>query len=269
MREPVIYLVRWDNDADRTYLYGTELTRMDDGTVVFTNEMMPSGMVIREWESLTNYQSRRIEPQLPLMEAGDTMTVRLRMRCVPENAVFLRINFYDYHKEQVDFTIIRGGTGTFTFPEGAYSYNLQLIEAGSHRMVFWRIELIPDGEDPFLETKDNNPFQVHNPSPESRTMNILLPVQNRRIIRRMDPDRMWNIDNLVFAPPELAAPEPFFSDAFLRRAEWQKEWKRFDSVNLIGFGREGIQAAYTLEYRMKNTRVIPVWSEPELMRLQL
>lgn len=268
-REPIIYLVQWEDDAAETYLYGTKLTFGENGTVLFCNEMMPSGMVIREWHSLVAYQEKRFEPQLPIMEAGENMVVRSRILSEPDNAVLLRVNFYDYHQELVSFTIIRGKVGSFTFPKGAYSYSLQLVEAGAQSIMFYRIELIPEGNDPYAETEDDAPYKIYNPSPKSRALNVLLPIENGRVIRAVDPDNLWNISNLVFAPPELGAPEPFFDDAFLRRKEWRQEWKNFTKINFIGCGEKEADAAYRLEYKVPDSHAVTVHSLQKLKELNL
>ena len=47
----IIYSIRWDNLAYDTYLYGSTVLFKPDGTVKFSNQLMPPGQIIRKWQS--------------------------------------------------------------------------------------------------------------------------------------------------------------------------------------------------------------------------
>ena len=56
------WTIYWNEYSSDTYLYGSEITYHKKDDVEFKNELMPSGTVIKQWYSKTNYQRQKIEP---------------------------------------------------------------------------------------------------------------------------------------------------------------------------------------------------------------
>ena len=137
----VIYSIRWDNLACDTYLYGSSIVFGSGGTVKFSNLIMPPGQVIRKWQSDVNYQVAKHEPQLPVLEEGEEYEIRSYVRYKPEGSVKLRFKFYDRQGEDAGKVIIDGITDEFVCPDGASSYELELINAGAKELVFHHIEI--------------------------------------------------------------------------------------------------------------------------------
>lgn len=137
----VIYSIRWDNLANESYLYGSSIVFGSGGTVKFSNLVMPPGQIIRKWQSDLNYQAKKHEPQLPVLEEGETYEIRSYVRYKPEGSAKLRFKFYDRQGEEAGKVIIDGITDEFVCPDGASSYELELINAGVKELVFHHIEI--------------------------------------------------------------------------------------------------------------------------------
>lgn len=137
----IIYSVRWDNLANESYLYGSTIVFEPNGTVRFSNHLMPPGQTIRKWESVLNYQGKRHEAQLPLLEEEECYEIRSYAKCEPDGGVKLRFKFFDRQGEEKETVIIDDLIDEFTCPKGASDYELELINAGAEELVFHHIEI--------------------------------------------------------------------------------------------------------------------------------
>lgn len=143
-KENVVWLVYWDHYAQDAWLYGSTISFLPDGAVLFENGEMPPGFSVREWFSLMDYQEKRMEPQLPLLEEKKAYHILTRKMDEPENGSFLRLNFYDRQGELLDFCLLREEEGSFTYPEGAFSYSLQLVQGGAEKIRFRYLALMEE-----------------------------------------------------------------------------------------------------------------------------
>lgn len=137
----IIYSIRWDNLANESYLYGSSIIFEPDRTVRFTNHLMPPGQIIRKWESSVNYQAKRHEPQLPILEEGERYEIRLYASFQPDESVQLRIRFFNRQGEEEGKVIIDDMMDEFVCPHGASDYELELINSGTEELVFHHIEI--------------------------------------------------------------------------------------------------------------------------------
>ncbi len=137
----IIYSIRWNNLANESYLYGSSIVFESNGTVKFSNHLMPPGQIIRKWQSVTNYQALRHEPQLPILEEGECYEIRSYATCKPDGGVKLRLKFFDRQGEEKETIIIDDLIDEFVCPNGASNYDLDLINAGAEELVFHHIEI--------------------------------------------------------------------------------------------------------------------------------
>ncbi len=142
--EHICWLIYWDENAQDAYAYGSKVTFEWDGTVVFENEGMPPGFVIREWRSYTDYGGQQVAPQLPILEEGKSYYLRVMKRDEPEQGSFVRVNYYDRKGELLGFELLKENENRMTYPKGAYQYTLQLVQGGAKIVRFRRIELVPE-----------------------------------------------------------------------------------------------------------------------------
>ncbi len=143
MRQTSVYYVPWRDQGSGLYLYGTKLSIDKHGEVVIDNPLMPAGTTIMQWDSHLNYQERRTEPLLPVLETGQEYVFRAIMKAEPDHGIMFRFDFYDRQQEQIGHLIIREYEEVFTLPEGTYSYTLQLIQTGAGHITFRHVEIYP------------------------------------------------------------------------------------------------------------------------------
>lgn len=136
-----IYLVYWDSFAQDTYLYGSTVYFEENRYVHYENEMMPPGTVIKKWYSEVNYQAKRVEPQLPVLEVGETYEFRSFLNVTPDKGVKLRVRFYNQQNEEMGVQILEEKVEKVFVPPRTYRYELELIHTGARRMEFHHIEI--------------------------------------------------------------------------------------------------------------------------------
>lgn len=136
-----IYLVYWDSFAQDTYLYGSTVYFEENRYVHYENEMMPPGTVIKKWYSEVNYQAKRVEPQLPVLEVGETYEFRSFLNVTPDKGVKLRVRFYNQQNEEMGVQILEEKVEKVFVPPRTYRYELELIHTGARKMDFHHIEI--------------------------------------------------------------------------------------------------------------------------------
>ena len=138
------WVVYWNEYSSDTYLYGSKITYHTRDDVEFENRRMPSGTIIKQWYSRTNYQRQKIEPALPMSS--------INVDCPAGEAWLARLVFFDRYETEAGSRIIRDTVTDFQCPLKTYSYRLQLINGGLtrfhfHSIVIQEIEDEMDGED--------------------------------------------------------------------------------------------------------------------------
>lgn len=135
------WIVYWNEHSSDTYLYGSEIWYHEKDNVEFKNRLMPSGTVIKQWYSRTNYQAQRIEPSLPIIDGEREYRVTVHIDCREESAWIVRLIFYDKYDTEAGSVIIREGMTDFRCPLKTYSYRMQLINGGMTQFWFHSIEI--------------------------------------------------------------------------------------------------------------------------------
>ena len=75
------WTVYWNEFSSDTYLYGSEISYHAKDEVEYVNVLMPSGTVIKRWYSKTNYQGKRIEPALPMIDGEGRYRLKVSIDC--------------------------------------------------------------------------------------------------------------------------------------------------------------------------------------------
>lgn len=129
------WTVYWDKYASDVYLYGSqiEFRALDD--VEFRNALMPAGTVIRTWYSMVNYQEKRVEPSLPIIDGEGSYHVSLSIDADVPEGIFLRLVFFGKNGEEAGSLVVDHDMD-FSCPLKTYSYEAQLICAGGHAFHF-------------------------------------------------------------------------------------------------------------------------------------
>lgn len=124
------WTVYWNEYSSDTYLYGSEITYHKKNDVEFRNLLMPPGTVIRQWYSRTNFQARKIEPALPMIDGEREYQVIVHIDTLPGENCLIRLVFYDRYEEEAGSVTLRERRANFRCPLKTYSYCMQLINAG-------------------------------------------------------------------------------------------------------------------------------------------
>jgi accessory secretory protein Asp3 len=130
------WIIYWDEYASDTYLYGSQVDFIARDHVSFINSLMPSGTIIKEWFSKTNYQKQRIEPSLPMIDGEGRYRLTVNIDCPDDQNWLIRIVFFDRYDTEVDSMIIRDKETDFKCSLRTYSYSIQLINGGMDRFDF-------------------------------------------------------------------------------------------------------------------------------------
>ncbi len=132
------WTVKWKDQLSDTYTYGSKIKFHANGSVSFSNSLMPPGTVIHRWYSKTNYQQKRIEPSLPMIDGERPYLLTLNASENPSlrDSLLIRINFYDRYDVFADSIIIREKKAFFKPSVKTYSYEIELINGGSADFTF-------------------------------------------------------------------------------------------------------------------------------------
>lgn len=133
------WTIYWNEYSSDTYLYGSEINYHEIDDIEFKNNLMPSGTIIKQWYSKTNYQRQRIEPALPLIDGESSYQITVNIDCPEKEAWLIRLIFYDKYDVEVGYVFIRDKTRYFKCPLKTYSYTLQLVNGGMTEFHFHSI----------------------------------------------------------------------------------------------------------------------------------
>jgi accessory Sec system protein Asp3 len=152
------WTVYWNEYSSDTYLYGSEIDYHGIDDVEFRNNLMPSGTIIKQWYSKTNYQRQRIEPSLPIIDGESRYQITVNIDCMENEAWLARLVFFDKYDVEAGYFTIRNTVSEFKCPLKTYSYRLQLINGGMTHFHFHSIVIreIEDETDKKIEKIEKN-----------------------------------------------------------------------------------------------------------------
>lgn len=133
------WTIYWNEYSSDTYLYGSEINYYKIDDVEFKNNLMPSGTVVKQWYSKTNYQRQRIEPALPIIDGENRYQITVNVDCPEDEAWLVRLVFYDKYDAEAGYVTVRDKVMEFQCPLKTYSYRLQLINGGMTHFHFHSI----------------------------------------------------------------------------------------------------------------------------------
>lgn len=135
------YKIYWNEYSADTYLYGSEIDYIAKDNVHFVNMLMPPGTVIKEWYSMVNFQAKRIEPALPIIDGESVYSVNVDIDTPASKGYIIRFVFFDKYEMEVGNCTISKKNAEFRCPLKTYSYKMQLINGGMHEFTFHSVEI--------------------------------------------------------------------------------------------------------------------------------
>lgn len=241
--------IYWEDDAKDAYLFGTSLI-IEDKHISFSNELIPSGNAIKTWNSVTNFQGHRIPPSLPLLRKGEQYVLDIVGTTVPENSLYLRVVFFNRFQEELSFVVLKDGDRMFTYPKDAYSYQIELVNAGMKRMSF--DALILSSEE---EVFDREALEVLYPS-GGDTLHLLFSEDPFQDYTDKDKALLKSLGDVYVVSDKTSYASLYCDESFI--AELQKKISHsvsgYKQVAFIGYGPIGNFAAVHYSQRFRNDR---------------
>lgn len=139
------------NIRQNSFLYGSIVLYYSRDHVYLENDMVNSGTMIHEWTSSFNFQGNRLTPTLPLLKRGYRYRLASHMTVQPQNGLYFRLIFMDRYDKQVGQVIEKDLAFTFTYPEEAYHYRVQLLSAGFQSVDFHSFSIEEDDSEHDVE----------------------------------------------------------------------------------------------------------------------
>ncbi len=132
----VSWKILWNEYTFDTYLYGSRIIFHNKEDVEFINGMMPPGKVIKTWYSQVNFQARRAEPTLPMIDGESRYHIKVDFGQEENPGILFRITFFDRYENEIENLILRGKEMDFRCSLKTYSYTIQLVNAGASQFHF-------------------------------------------------------------------------------------------------------------------------------------
>lgn len=132
--------IYWNDYSFNSYLYGSKI-EFNNRDVKFSNSLMSPGSIIKTWYSKVNFQEKRVEPTLPMIDGENSYNLSRDIECLNKEDIIIRIVFFDRYENEVDSLIIREESVDFTCPIKTYSYQIELINGGKCDFVFHKLVL--------------------------------------------------------------------------------------------------------------------------------
>ncbi len=203
-----IYYVGWDHQGCGAYLYGSKLELFPDGWVSLENPLVPAGSVLMSWDSKLNFQASKREPMLPMLQEKKEYLFRGVYSTPKSGTLLFRINYFDRQQEPIGEMIIRENLEKFEVPEGAFSYSVQMLQAGTDRFSFHHIEFF---------RREQKLYELQNIQAEINELNLVFlePCGNCSLIPAKKVLR--KLPNLIVVP-HLFAEEPKWQEKVMQIA---------------------------------------------------
>lgn len=128
------WMIYWNEYASDTYLYGSEVIFHKRDDVEFNNALMPPGTVIKRWYSKTDFRKQKIEPSLPMIDGESSY--RITVKVTGGELLLFRMVFFDRYEQEAGELILRDTVTEFQCPLKTYSYQIELINAGTTSFHF-------------------------------------------------------------------------------------------------------------------------------------
>lgn len=234
----VEHYLYWEDDAKDAYLFGTSLI-IEGKRISFSNEMIPSGNAIKIWNSITNFQGSRTQPDLPLLQKNTRYTLDILGTVVPENTLYLRVVFYNRFHDEISFVVLKDGDREFTYPQDAFSYQIELVNAGMKKLSFEALVLASEDNQTELVLDD-----ALYPS-GGDTLHLLFSENPFHIYTDKDKQVLEKLGDVYVVSDKAAYDNLYCDEQFIKdlRHKISQHVSGYQKVDFIGYGPIGNFAA--------------------------
>lgn len=258
------FVVYWQHNIGKTYIYGSKINYVTKDYVVFENNLFPAGSCLHSWTSLGNYQGQRSAVQLPLLEKGCEYNIYLNVSSMPNNTLYIELAFYDYYDKIINIVIVKMTSGTFTYPDDAYYYKISLINAGLQKIIFHNLVIenhLQDSENQLCKRNGLLMSNILNESSDSQCLQVLFtePVVGKvayvqeKLIKQFS-DVIHVTSNRLYAQFYMSNQ---YEEAILSTIEHLHTRYEISNINFIGYGPISSNAAmyYSSKFDYSNAYV--------------
>lgn len=133
--------IYWNEYSADTFLYGSQILYHKRDDIEYINYLLPSGAIIKQWYSKTNYQMQRVEPALPMIDGEGEYQIIVNIDYPWTEECLIRLVFYDKYDMEAGSITLKEKEAYFRCPLKTYYYKLQLINGGVTHFHFHSIEI--------------------------------------------------------------------------------------------------------------------------------
>lgn len=269
-------VVYWESGVGETYLYGSKIDFLKEGSVDFKNDRFPSGTKIHTWRSKGNYQEDRSSVQLPLLEKNKKYVVKLDAISYPEQSVYVQIIFFNRFHDIVDRVIAKNEEQKFLYPEAAYYYEISLLNVGMTHLKFYSISIseidfhskITYEEGGLLLSnhisadENSTTLNIVFREPEKGFVSFLPSITQQKLGDSIEIGTIRQLSDIYVSPKSREIIEEWLNEIYLQY--------NIENINWIGHGPVSNQAAqvYAAKNDFKSKLFISETYENENVRAQ-
>ena len=233
-----VNIIYWDNHGSDTYLYGTDIS-FDDNAVTFSNSLMPAGTVIKKWASKVNYQMNRVTSQAPLLEENRKYKIKKHIEELPQDTLYIKINFYDRYNNVVGSYTIRSEEDVFEVPQERYYYTVELINAGCESFKFYSLQIM----DAKLDASYKNGYNITDFEKESNSLAVIFEEPTVGLANYIDKDILAKFSNYAVISSSYLDAKHYRDKGLEKSIEEKLMNTQIENIFFIGYGKISNEAA--------------------------
>ncbi|EHN59938.1 accessory Sec system protein Asp3 [Oenococcus kitaharae] len=249
----ISHIIYWTSGDSDDYLYGSSVTYSALDRVDFVNPLMPASFKIHAWQSITNFQNDRTVPQLPPLKRGHHYHIEIDAQSRPEKTLYTQIFFYTIAQEEIEMLTITDQQQDFVYPEKAFSYEVRLIKAGLHELLFHEIRIsetqVQDAQADAVEaalmpSSSRLTSSFAHADPQLHQLNLLFTEPSKNFFQQIDPDQLPLLKNLLVINDQRPYAGFYLADEDQR--DYERDFRiyishfcqkhKLSAMNLIAYG---------------------------------
>lgn len=130
------FILQWGKDFADNYNYGAQIQFLKNEFTSFNQPLMPPGITLKKWYSSTNFMETKNSPMLPKLKNRTEYHFRMNLDTGQKNSLQIKIECFDRFGTSLDTWYFNEMSGTFTYPERAASYTVELINIKNEDFLF-------------------------------------------------------------------------------------------------------------------------------------
>lgn len=225
--------VFWKQVNPSTFMYGTKLS-IKDGVTVFENPLMPSGIIIQDWVMKTSYALDKELPTLPILKKGHTYTFQFDYEVQPKQGIYFKIIFYRKNGTVLSTQIVQEKQVAVTYPEEAFAYKIQMINAASQYIRFEKFSISEQKNDT-IELPTLQISEIQNEDIQSSVLNMIVVEPSNMLMLPLTSTAINHLNNVVVVNQWFHDLEETLQQLKI----YIEQLEKYASVHLISYGAKG------------------------------